>query len=347
MQSASSPKVSVIVPCYNEQDTIQLLLESLVEQTFPLQAMEVIIADGMSTDRTREVIAEFRRAHPQLILQIVDNLKRSIPAALNQAIDAARGEFIVRLDAHSIPRPDYVARSIAALEAGLGDNVGGVWEIHPVGSNPGWLARAIAVAAAHPLGVGDARYRVGGEARSVDTVPFGAFRRTLVDRIGHFDETLLTNEDYEFNVRARQSGATIWLDPAIRTVYFARESLGALARQYWRYGYWKLRMLLRYPHTFRWRQLSGAFVLTWLVLGLLSIWFEFARWLLLAEALIYISALIVAGVQSALKKREFSLVYGVPLAIAIMHFSWGTAFLWSLIEYLILPNRQIRNPKIR
>lgn len=95
-------------------------------------------------------------------------------------------------------------------------------------------------------------------------------------------------------------------------------------------------MLLRYPHTFRWRQLSGAFVLTWLVLGLLSIWFVWARWLIFAEALIYLSALTVAGVGSALAKREFSLVYGVPLAIAVMHFSWGSAFLWSLVESLLL-----------
>jgi len=329
----SIPKISIIVPCYNEQDTIYLLLESLLEQTYPQQEMEVVIVDGMSTDRTREQIAAFQGAHPQLNIQIVDNPKRTIPAALNRAIEAAQGEMIVRLDAHSMPRPDYVARSVEALEAGLGENVGGVWEIRPGGQ--GRLARAIAVAAAHPLGAGDARYRVGGQASAVDTVPFGAFRRELVDRIGYFDETLPTNEDYEFNVRARQAGAIIWLDPAIRSVYFARASLSDLARQYWRYGYWKLRMLLRYPHTFRWRQLSGAFVLTWLGLGFLSIWFVFARWLLLAEAVVYISALIIAGIQSAFKKRDFSLVFGVPLAIAVMHFSWGTAFLWSLVEYLI------------
>ncbi|MBL7163575.1 MAG: glycosyltransferase family 2 protein [Anaerolineales bacterium] len=330
----SIPKISIIVPCYNEQDTIYLLLESLLEQTYPQQEMEVVIVDGMSTDRTREQIAAFQGAHPQLNIQIVDNPKRTIPAALNRAIEAAQGEMIVRLDAHSMPRPDYVARSVEALEAGLGENVGGVWEIRPGGQ--GRLARAIAVAAAHPLGAGDARYRVGGQASAVDTVPFGAFRRELVDRIGYFDETLPINEDYEFNVRARQAGAIIWLDPAIRSVYFARASLSDLACQYWRYGYWKLRMLLRYPHTFRWRQLSGAFVLTWLGLGLLSIWFVFARWLLLAEAIIYISALSMAGIQSAFKERDFSLVFGVPMAIAVMHFSWGTAFLWSLVEYLTL-----------
>jgi len=298
--------------------------------------MEIVIADGMSTDRTREEIAAFQDSHPEMTIRIVDNLKRNIPSALNRAIEAARGTMIVRLDGHSIPKADYVERCIQALDAGLGENVGGVWEIRPGGS--GRLARSIALAAAHPLGVGDAGYRVGSQARAVDTVPFGAFRRDLVDRIGYFDESLLTNEDYEFNVRIRQSGATIWLDPEIRSVYFARSSLSALARQYWRYGYWKLRMLLRYPDTFRWRQLSGAFVLTWLGLGTLSIWFVWARWFLLAEFIIYSLALVYAGIGSAHRNNDLPAWFGVPIAIAVMHFSWGTAFLWRLVEAIIFRN---------
>lgn len=330
-------KVSLIVPCYNEQATIALLLDSLKDQTYPQENMEIVIADGMSTDRTRDEIAAFQQSHPDMTIRVVDNLKRTIPAALNCAIDAAQGEIIIRLDGHSMPRPDYVARCVQALEAGLGDNVGGVWEIRP--GNPGRLARAIALAAAHPLGVGDARYRVGGQATQVDTVPFGAFRRTLIDQIGYFDENLLSNEDYEFNVRIRLAGKVVWLDPEIKSTYFSRSTLGALARQYWRYGYWKLRMLLNYPHTFRWRQLSGAFVLTWIGLGFLSVWFIWARWLLLVEFIVYISALAYAGISSAFKSKDLSVIVGVPLAIAVMHFSWGTAFLWSLIKYLVTSGR--------
>jgi len=325
--------LSIIIPCFNEQSTIRLLLDAIYAQTYPREQMEVVIADGMSTDDTRAEILAFQNAHPDLSVKVVDNLKRNIPAGLNRAIEAAGGEFIVRLDAHSVPRSDYVARCVAALDAGLGDNVGGVWEIQPSGS--GWMARSIAAAAAHPLGVGDANYRVGGQPQAVDTVPFGAFRRTLVDRIGTFDETLLSNEDYEFNVRVRKSGGIVWMDPAIRSQYFARPNLRALSKQYWRYGYWKLRMLRRFPETFRWRQLSGAFVLTWFILGILSIWFPLARWLLSAEAVIYSLALAMAGAQAAVKSRDLAMVVGVPLAIASMHFSWGTAFLWSLLRSVI------------
>ena len=322
--------MSIIVPCYNEQQTIRSLLASIYRQTYPRQNIEVIIADGLSTDKTRQEIQEFQQAYPDLVLSVVDNPERNIPSALNQAIDAARGDYIVRLDAHSVPAEDYVARSIAALEAKLGDSVGGLWEIQP-GSDT-WQARSIAKAAAHPLGVGDARYRVGGIAQEVDTVPFGAFQRSLIERIGNFDETLLTNEDYEFNNRIRRAGGKIWFDPAIKSKYIARQSLIALARQYWRYGYWKVKMLKRFPESFRWRQLAGIFVVSFPALALLGIWFIWARWLLLAEIAIYLLALIWVGLQLAVKHRDITLLWGVPMAIATMHFSWGTAFIWSMIS---------------
>src|SRR5688572_4061844 len=227
-----SPKISIIVPCYNEQSTICLLLQALHEQTFPRAEMEVIISDGGSKDGTREAIAAFQQQYPDLAVRVLDNALRSIPSALNNAIGVARGDFIIRLDAHSKPHPDYVANCLAAHTDGRGDNIGGVWEIRP-GRN-GWIAESIAVAAAHPLGVGDALYRHASRAKEVDTVPFGSFRRALIERIGRFDETLHANEDYEFNVRVRKSGGKVWLDPTIRSIYFARATLGDLARQYWR-----------------------------------------------------------------------------------------------------------------
>ncbi len=299
------PIVSIIVPCYNEQSTIRQLLEAIYAQTFPRPALEVVIADGMSSDGTRAEIAAFAAAHPDLAVRVVDNPQRSIPAALNQALRQARGEIIVRLDAHSMPYPDYVERCVAALEGGLGENVGGVWEIRPGGS--GWLAESIAAAAAHPLGVGDARYRHATRADYVDTVPFGAFKRELLALIGFFDENLLTNEDYEFNVRVRRSGGRIWLDPAIRSVYLARPTLTALGRQYFRYGFWKWRMLQRYPATLRWRQgLPPLFVLSLLGAGLLAFFLPLFGWLLAAEILLYAAALLAAGLHAAWRRKKIS-----------------------------------------
>lgn len=323
--------VSVIVPCYNEQGTIQLLLDALYKQDYPRENLEVIIADGLSTDLTRSEIAGFQREHPDLFIKIIDNSKRIIPAALNIALEAAQGKYIIRLDAHSMPYPDYISNCIKDLEAGIAENVGGVWEIHP--ANSSWIARAIAISTSHPLGVGDAQYRHADKSQYVDTVPFGAFQHSLVDRIGGYDETLQTNEDYEFNVRVRQSGGRVWLNPAIRSIYFARANLGALARQYWRYGYWKGRMLIRYPRTIRWRQgLPPLFVLSLVGLILLGIWLPMGLWIFGAEVLIYILTLLIISSILAIKRHDPTLSLGVPLAIITMHLCWGTALVWSVIS---------------
>lgn len=328
------PLVSIIVPCYNEQATIHLLLEAVRAQTVPNQELEVIIADGRSTDRTREVVAAYQEAHPGLRICLVDNPKRNIPAALNCAIAAAQGDFIVRLDGHSIPAPDYVERCLENLQAGRAENVGGVWEIRPSGT--GWLQRGIALAAAHPFGVGDARYRYTTQAGYVDTVPFGAFRRDVFERFGRYDERLLTNEDYEFNARLRLGGGRIWLDPRIRSTYFARSTVIELGRQYWRYGYWKFRMLRQYPQTLRWRQgLPPVFVLGVLLLLLASIFWNTARLLCAATLAMYLVVLMAGSLPVAIRRRDPSMMLSIPLAIITMHFCWGSGFLWSMISGLL------------
>ncbi len=324
-----TPTVSIIVPCYNERATIRLLLDSILAQTYPLKKLEVVISDGLSVDGTRNVIAAFSADHPELKVQVVDNWARTIPSGLNRAIEAACGEILVRLDAHSMPHPEYVRRSVDALESGLGMNVGGVWEVRPGAKS--WIAKAISVAGAHPLGVGDAMYRLSPQAGPVDTVPFGSFRRDFIDKIGKFDERLQSNEDYEFNARVRQAGGTIWLDPEIRSVYIARATLGALGSQYWRYGFWKMRMLQRYPETLRWRQaLPPLFTASLIGLGIAGIWQEWPRLLLAAELVLYFIVLLLASLGTAIRQRKPSLVFGLPLAIASMHISWGGGFLWSL-----------------
>jgi len=324
------PKVSIVVPCYNEQATIGLLLEAIYHQSYPRIDMEVIIADGLSIDSTRAVIEKFQSEHPELKVRVLDNRKRAIPAGLNLAIGAAAGEYIVRLDAHSIPDWYYVANCIEALENRKGDNVGGVWEIKPQGGT--WMAKSIAAAASHPLGVGDARYRLGGHAQLVDTVPFGAFKRSLIGKIGLFNEQLLTNEDYEFNVRIRQSGGKVWMDPKIRSQYFTRPTLGGLARQYGRYGYWKAQMLRENPGTIRWRQLLPPVLVVSIIFLVAGSWIlpPVRTWLFVVSGL-YALALFLVGVQTGLKERFLPYILGVPLAIGTMHLSWGSAFLLGLL----------------
>jgi succinoglycan biosynthesis protein ExoA len=325
---AQRPAVSILIPCYNEKSTIGLLLQAILDQSIAAVDLEVILADGGSTDGTLAVVQAFAKRHPELRVRVVGNPARVIPAALNQAIGAARGKVIIRLDAHSIPQPDYVEQCLRVLRETGAANAGGAWEIHP--SAPTWSARGIAAAAAHRLGAGDARYRTSGQAGEVDTVPFGAYPRAWLDRIGPYDESLLTNEDYEYNVRLRRAGGKIWFDPSIRSIYFARATLGDLARQYARYGYWKARMLRRYPGTLRWRQaLPPLFVLATAILLVSAPWLRLSRWLLGLQWAAYAGVMLMAGVAQARLRRDAALAAGMPLALAMMHLAWGGAFWWG------------------
>lgn len=338
-----TPRVSVVIPCYNERATIGLLLEALLDQDLDDGGLEVILSDGMSTDGTREAVKAFGGAHPELATRLVDNPDRLIPAALNRGIRQATGEVIVRLDAHSVPEPGYIRRCLEVLEATGAANVGGVWDIRPGADR--WIARGIAVAASHPLGAGDARYRISGVPGSVDTVPFGAFRREWYDRVGPFNESLSTNEDYEFNVRLRQAGGTVWFDPSIRSTYFTRGNLWELGRQYSRYGFWKSRMLQSHPGSLKWRQaLPPLFVATLVLLGATSPFWLPGRLALGLSLAIYGAVTTLAGVAEAANRRDPGLVIGFPLAIWTMHIAWGGAFLWRLLTGLIPGGKRAGRP---
>ncbi|MEI8131202.1 MAG: glycosyltransferase family 2 protein [Leptolinea sp.] len=322
-------KISIIIPCLNEDKTIGNVLQAIYLQQYPKEFLEVVLADGGSIDQTLLKIEGFKNQHPDLSITLINNPLRHIPAALNRAISTARGEIIIRMDAHSLPRPDYVQRCAQALLEGKGENVGGKWEILP-GANT-WIARGIAIAASHPLGVGDARYRISGQASSVDTVPFGCYYRSLFDRIGFFDETLLTNEDYEFNTRIRQNNGTVWFDPEIICQYFARPTLQELAIQYWRYGFWKAKMVKRYPTTIKLRQvLPPLFVASLIGLLGLGLFISPVLSLLLTVFLLYVGIISVASIPAAIKGKDAALVVIIPMAIMTMHFTWGTGFLISL-----------------
>ena len=325
------PEVSIVIPCLNEEKTILGLLDAILHQTYSHSKLEVIISDGLSEDNTRNLIVGFQTQHPDLCIKVLDNPVRRIPTGLNQAIREARAPIITRLDAHAIPAADYIERSVDALKAGLGDNVGGVIDVKPGADS--LIARAISIATAHPLGVGDAKYRWATKASEADTVAFGTYYKAKVEEIGYYNEELRANEDYEFNSRIRAAGGKIWIDPKIRAVYYSRSTLKTLARQYFTYGFWKFRMLRRNPETLRWRQaLPPVFVIGVLMLSLLFAFFSWARVLLIICLGVYLFILTAASAKIALNKMDLRLVFGIPLAIICMHFCWGAGFWWSILN---------------
>jgi glycosyltransferase involved in cell wall biosynthesis len=322
--------VSIIVPCYNEERTIPLLLQAILGQDYPVEKMEVVIADAQSEDHTRAAILNFSRNQPSLRVEVVDNIKRTIPAAINLAASNSAGKYLIRMDAHSVPASSYVSTCVRLLEEGIAQNVGGVWDIHP--GDDSCVAKAIARAASHPVGAGDAKYRLNSTAGYADTVPFGAYLKETFMNLGGYNEAMLANEDYEFNARIRKSGGKIWLDPAIRSQYFARKTLRDLGRQYWRYGFWKYKMLQSFPTTIRWRQaIPPVFSLAVYLLGLLSIFTYFARIILGALLFFYFIVLVLFSIMETLKEKDICCLLMVP-AFMIMHFSWGSGFLFSLIN---------------
>jgi glycosyltransferase involved in cell wall biosynthesis len=332
MDKKTSPQidVSIIVPCFNEERSIQLLLQAILDQRFDTERVEVIIADAISTDNTRHKIQEFAGRNPRLSVRIVDNFKRTIPTAINLAVNTAQGDYLLRLDAHSVPNSDYIQNSVKLLKSGIAKNVGGIWEICP-GSDT-CIAKAIAKAAAHPLGAGDAAYRISSQSGFVDTVPFGAFMKEDFIQLGGFDESLLANEDYEFNTRLRQNGGKVWLDSSIRSKYYARKNLAELGKQYWRYGFWKNRMLRKYPKSLRWRQaLPPFFVMSLIILGISSFFVPFARIILATGVGLYLLALFSSSIIESVAKKDGCYLM-MAFAFATIHFCWGGGFLYSFFS---------------
>ncbi|MAT43232.1 MAG: glycosyl transferase [Anaerolineaceae bacterium] len=326
--------VSVIIPCYNEEKHITNLLGALKNQTYSIKNIEIIIADGNSTDDTVKKIELFKKNSPNIKIMILQNEKRIIPSALNLAIQASQGDYIIRMDAHSLPNYDYIERCVSHLEDGNAENVGGLWLIQPASDN--LISKSIAYAASHPLGVGDAKYRYSEEKAYVETVPYGAFKKDLFNKIGLFDENLLANEDYEFNTRIQKIGGRILFDPKIKTKYIARENLRTLWKQYFNYGFWKFKMLQKYPETIRWRQASPPLFVISIIMGsIIAVFIRIFRIVLFFELLIYFGLLILSSIKIVKKEKDLGLFIGIPLAILTMHFAWGLGFLSSFFGLII------------
>ncbi|HKO62552.1 MAG TPA: glycosyltransferase family 2 protein [Pyrinomonadaceae bacterium] len=336
------PTVSVIVPCYNEERFIGQTLGNLIAQ-YPSHIYEIIVVDGMSEDSTRDVVESFQKLHPDVVIRLVLNPDRSIPKSLNLGIEQATGEMIARMDAHAVPSRGYIRRCVEVLSTGNVEVVGMPCLVQ-AGANT-TTARAIALAVSHPFGIGDARYRLGAgknQQEAVDTVAFACFRRTLWERLGGYDENLLTNEDYDFNYRVRLQGDRVILDRTEHCNYFARESLSKLSAQYRRYGKWKARMIKLHPRSVRVRHLvAPIFVASIILLAALGLWRSEGWLILAAELVLYFSLASLFAAHAVRRANETaSVLFILPAVFLVTHLSWGSSFLLGLV------GDRVRNVKI-
>jgi succinoglycan biosynthesis protein ExoA len=328
--------VSVIVPCRNEIRHIRSFLDSVFSQELGQIRMEVLIADGQSDDGTRLVLHEFERIFASL--RVIENPEKIASTGLNRAIREAEGEIIIRMDAHTQYAPNYVRTCVEVLNETRADNVGGP----ALTRAEGYMAEAIAYAFHAPFASGGAKFRNPGYEGPTDTVPYGCWRKSTLDRIGLFDETLVRGQDYELNARIVSGGGTVWQSPKITFWYQPRARLSGLFTQYFQYGYWKFAVVRKHGWRATWRNFVPG---TCLLTGILSVLCiaaaslgGFAR--LRTEFLdasfalagIYLTASFVSAFLIA-KREGWRYLPCMPVVFAVYHLSYALGFILALLVH--------------
>ncbi len=323
--------VSILVPCRNEASFIQACIESILFSDYPADRMELLVLDGMSTDGTRENVRTAERNDPRI--RLLDNPKRVVGPAMNLGIQAAKGEVILRVDGHATVPVDFVRKNVEVLEEHPEAwCVGGA--IETVSEH--YTGKVIAAAMTSPVGVGNARFRLGDYEGPVDTVAFGAYRKWVFDKIGFFDEELVRNQDDELNMRILKAGGTIWMSRRIRSTYYSRTGPLKLWRQYFQYGFWRVRTLMKHrrPATIR-QILPMLFVIGLLVLLAAAVMWPSTTILLAGFLCLYAVGLLL-GAMGVGRRLGWKVAALVPAVFAILHFAYGFGGLWGGIRFVFL-----------
>lgn len=314
-------KISLIIPCYNEELYIKPLLEGIFNQTYPENLIEVLCVDGFSSDATRKIITECSDKNPQI--KLIDNHKKIVPFALNLAVRQSTGNPIIRLDAHTEYANDYIEKIVETFESTGADIVGG--PMRAIGKTN--FQKAVAYATSTKMGVGDSQFHNENSKGFVDTVYLGAWKREIFADVGYFDERMKRNQDDEFHYRARSKGKKIYLNPEIKSWYYPRSTLPKLFMQYFQYGLYKPLVLKKVKTEIKLRHLIPmAFVF---YIALLPMVFSLLSKLLLIPLLLYILLVIYFTFAS---KENFKTKIRIPVIYPVIHVSYGTGFILGLFK---------------
>jgi glycosyltransferase involved in cell wall biosynthesis len=331
------PSISIIIPCRNEEKFIDKCLDSIITQDYPKEKLEILVIDGMSNDKTREIVKGYSKQHR--FIKLLDNSAKIVPTAMNTGIRDAHGEIIIRMDAHNIYEKDYISKCVRYLQEYAVDNVGGIWVTLP-GSNT-LIAQSIALALSHPFGVGNSYFRIGSkEPKYVDTVPFGCYKREVFQRIGYFNENLVRNQDIEFNLRLKDANGKILLVPDIVSYYHARANLKGLFKQNFWNGYWVIYSLkfARIPFSFR-HLIPFAFVLSLFGSLVASAVSKYALFLFILIAVSYGAVNVIFSLKLS-RRKSLKYFPTLLLSFATLHISYGLGSLWGAIK-LALPHKRM------
>ena len=328
----NTPLTTIIMPIRNEADYIERSLGAVLAQDYPAEYMEILVVDGMSDDGTREYIQSLLPQHPHL--QLIDNPAQIVAPGFNEALRRARGEIIVRVDGHCEIAPDYVRQCVTHLQNSDIDGVGG--PIETIGETD--ESRVIALAMSSRFGVGGSAFRtIKDRSLLVETVPFPAYTRETIQKNGYLDEELVRNQDDEYNYRLLKAGGKILLASDIRSRYYSRGTLRSLWRQYFQYGYWKVRVLQKHPRQMRARQFVPplfAFALT--TTAVTGPFFHFARLLGFAISGAYLLVNLIASGVTAVRNAQSQsrrALFLLPPIFGILHLGYGFGFLLGLVKF--------------
>ena len=325
------PTVAVVVPCRDEKGFISACLDALITQTYPASLVEIVIADGDSTDGTLDIVEHYCANNERI--RVVRNIKRSAASGLNCAINSTTAQVIIRVDAHSFVKGDFIAQSVKLLQ----DHpeawcVGG--PIVHVGE--GAMGRAIAMAMAHPFGVGNAKHRFADYEGYAEAAATPVFWRSTLEQLGLFDEEFVRNEDDDLNLRIAAQGGVTYVSPVVSYKYWVREQWNALFQQYLQYGYWKLKVVRKHRRPVSLRMFAPLLLVITVVASM-------ASWGLgsvvsaraLAAPLVVYSVAMGIAVLSAGRGQPFGKLIRLAGAFVAMHFGYGVGFGYALVRWCL------------
>lgn len=329
------PLISIIIPCRNEENYINNILANICEQagTNIDFNIEVLVIEGNSSDKTLSIINEFIKDKSNF--KIIINEKQITPIAFNLGIKQAKGDYICILGSHAEIDKDYLLSCLKTIQKTDADNVGGPW----IAQNTSYIGKVIAVGFQNPVSVGGARSHDVNHEGYVDSVWGGFYKKEVFAKIGLFDEELIRNQDDEFNFRLIKSGGKIWQSPSIKYNYISRDNLVKLFKQYYQYGYWKIRVIDKHklPASIR-HIIPAIFVASLILLIPLSVISKMFSILLLLELASYALVILIASICSCFRMLKYLPI--LPIVIMIFHFSYGLGFLKGILDFMVFKKHQ-------
>ena len=307
-------EVSIVIPCRNEEKFIRKCLNSIIEQDYPKENFEVLVVDGSSEDRSKEIVKSFSEKYS--FIKLLENPQRYTPFGLNIGIKNSRGEIIARMDAHAGYEKDYISKCVKYLKEYDADNIGGVMKTLPTADTI--IAKAIAVCLSHPFGAAS-DFRLGSKKpKLVDTVFGGCYKREVFEKIGYYNENLIRSQDLEFNLRLKKAGRKILLVPEILAYYYSQDNFRDFFWHNFRDGVWAIYPLKFVKFPFK---LRHYLPLIFILILPLSIW-------------PYILFSLFFSAQITVREKDFRYLFLMPIAFAYRHFSYGLGSIWGLIKLL-------------